>query len=594
MSSSTRLTRRGRGVVALVGVVVLAILATLFTRGCDNDTDESKRKYEKANNKPIGTKGLGPEDVTVTGSKVPADIKATKSGATPYKAPAKLTEPLTPVYEIGPSGKLPAPMTITFYFDRKVEPGNTVVVMTNTLHTKGGWVPVAAKLSTDRQSASIIVSHLSWFQALEDLVGNTADTFMSEIRRNFDDLMGGATAEANKPKCENEKQARGDGYTITSSSKKTLYWCFGMQDGKRVLKVVNRMRYPLDVRHPGLKPLKLPKHLELASLAAATSGKNVILFPFDEATFAVDMNQGGSGVLRTSHSGTAQSLYQLQVGVTALLDILTRFGAGGGTIANGAYTISKFDRVIDKVDELLGIPECASAIESFTTGKMLTKCFSPELVLRIFGKWAVFVAPAMVVGPLVEFFRSELNVIGDELNGRSKYGIVIQRGEVLRFHNLTLPLQPSWKVTFKSTERYVDGATISTGQRCVTHSNDLKTCSELLVFGPQKNIAQGGVAQYDPKGEFNDKGGADGCFMYPDHNRSQENNLQLETTAKIGNRSVQYREWKVSCQPKDSTTGEATAFYIQKVWYDPQSKVFIVDEWNTPGLPEALANARWN
>lgn len=141
-------------------------------------------------------------------------------------------------------------MTITFRFDRKVEQGNTVVVMANAIHTKEGWVPVAAKLSADRQSASIVVDHLSWFQALEDLVGNTADTFMSEIRQSFDDLVDGSTAEADKPKCENEKQARGDGYTIDSSSKVTLYWCFGMQDGKRILKVVNRMRYPLDVRHP--------------------------------------------------------------------------------------------------------------------------------------------------------------------------------------------------------------------------------------------------------------------------------------------------------------------------------------------------------
>lgn len=582
-----------------MGIVVLAIIAALFTR-CDNDTDESNPKHEKVTNKPIGGKGLNPKDVTVSGEKVPTNIKAAKSDATPYKAPAKLTEPLTPVYEIGPSGKLPAPMTITFHFDRKVDSGNTVVIMTNFSHTREGWSPVPAKLSKDRKSASIVVAHLSWFQALEDLVGNTADTFMGEIRQNFDDLMGGATAEANKPKCENEKQARGDGYTIDSSSKATLYWCFGMQDGKRVLKVVNRMRYPLDVRHPGLKPLKLPKHLELASLAAVTADKNVILFPFDEATFAVDMNQGGSGVLRTSHSGTAQSLYQLQVGVTALLDILTRFGAGGGTIANGAYTVSKFDRVIDKVDKLLGIPECASAIESFTAGKMLTKCFSPELVLRIFGKWAVFVAPAMVVGPLMEFFRSELNVMGDELNGRSKYGIVIQRGEVFKFHNLTLPLQPNWH------EGQVFGTygskSVVDGRPCRGRKG-IEDCPGFLLFDKTSG-AQGAEPTFPYKPDSPWMAGNDqkGCpidrqkypFAYTGRSPSGTEPVRpKKSTAKIGNRTVVYTEWTIGCA-ETYTQMEFVTTYVQKVWYDPVSEIFVVDEWNTPGLPEALANARWS
>ena len=176
--------RRSRGLPAfawIIGLIVVSLIASLAIKSCKNNDDESKPRVEKVTNKPIGTKGLSPKDVTVTGSKVPTNIKATKSGATPYKAPAKLTEPLTPVYEIGPSGKLPAPMTITFHFDGKVEPGNTVVVMTNFSHTREGWQPVPAKLSKDRTSASITVTHLSWFQALENLVGNTAEKLLPQL-----------------------------------------------------------------------------------------------------------------------------------------------------------------------------------------------------------------------------------------------------------------------------------------------------------------------------------------------------------------------------------------------------------------------------
>lgn len=311
------------------------------------------------------------------------------------------------------------------------------------------------------------------------------------------------------------------------------------------------------------------------------------------------MSQGGSGVLRTSHSGTAQSLYQLQMGVTTLFDILTRFGAGGGTIANGAYTVSKFDRVIEKVDKLLGIPECASAVESFTPGKLLTKCFSPELVLRFFGTWAVFIAPAMAVGPLVEFFRSELNTLGDQLNGRSKYGIVIQRGKTLKFHNLTIPLQSAWiNKPIAGGGEGLDSKNIRTGS-CHNDLQRLKWCQGFYVFGPNGGKVGNPPVSYEPPYPWEPYTDVKACPMYADRGRAgyadpSEAHLH-EGTAKIGTRTVRYNEWKIGCLAMDgSDNGNPAKFFVQKVWYDPQSKIFIVDEWGTKGLPEALANAQWN
>lgn len=100
--------RRSRGLPAfvwIIGLLITALVASLTIKSCD-DTDESNSKetlrVEKVTNKPIGTRGLKPKDIAVTGQKVPANVSATKSTATPYPSPDELTNALTPVYEIGP------------------------------------------------------------------------------------------------------------------------------------------------------------------------------------------------------------------------------------------------------------------------------------------------------------------------------------------------------------------------------------------------------------------------------------------------------------------------------------------------------------
>lgn len=51
-----------------------------------------------------------------------------------------------------------------------------------------------------------------------------------------------------------------------------------------------------------------------------------------------------------------------------------------------------------------------------------------------------------------------------------------------------------------------------------------------------------------------------------------------------------YREWAVVCR---STTGKVKSRLTQREWYLPQTRILVVDQWNTPGLSGVLARARW-
>jgi hypothetical protein len=69
----------------------------------------------------------------------------------------------------------------------------------------------------------------------------------------------------------------------------------------------------------------------------------------------------------------------------------------------------------------------------------VTKCFNdldtPE---KAFGSGAAIVlSPVILAGSLVSYFQSQLNVLGDEFNGRDRYRITISRRADSRFSRTT-------------------------------------------------------------------------------------------------------------------------------------------------------------
>ncbi|MEW2354145.1 serine/threonine-protein kinase [Spirillospora sp. NPDC029432] len=62
----------------------------------------------------------------------------------------------------------------------------------------------------------------------------------------------------------------------------------------------------------------------------------------------------------------------------------------------------------------------------------------------------------------------------------------------------------------------------------------------------------------------------------------------------VGTRRAEYREWRIDCIDIEAPTRDTNVSFIQRVWYLPQSKILVIDEWNTPGLAEILRKATWS
>jgi hypothetical protein len=376
------------------GFAALCALAAAALAGCGGGGADEPRVERAAR--------LG---VVVTGTELPPSLRIV--AAAPRKAPYRGVARVSSTYAIGPSGRLPAPVTIRIPLQRRLPAGSAVVVGVSET-PRGPLRIVEARLNPGGRSVRVRVSHLSFFTTLWVNVKTTFRTLKETV---LDGLTSDVLAEARPPTCGDEAGAR-DGYTITSDSKNTVYWCFGLEDGKRVLRVVNNRRYPLLVSHPGLTVVDAGRlKLELARLSRALSGKRTIIFPREEAVFAVELSGGRRGGVRTELDGLGQSLYQLEVGISAAVTALARLGVK----AKGAELMRK----------ALDSEKCASALGE-TGGDALAKCL-PPLLKQNYGAQGAIAAAAIEVGSLASFFRSQANALFDQLNGRDSYRVWVVR-----------------------------------------------------------------------------------------------------------------------------------------------------------------------
>ncbi len=318
------------------------------------------------------------------------------------------------LYDLGPSGQLRSPATVTIRLSHAV-PANDVVLVATRETTSQPWDYLPGSLTADRTGVTFTTSHFSIFGVLMYDLDQAIQTFKTDF---VDGIDGGATSTVAQPACQNEQAARGGGYTITSDNTDTVYWCFGEDGtGHRLLKVTDHRRYPLLVAHQGMSVVNDAYDWgQWSSLSRLDSGSNAIIAPGGTAVFNADLNPGGSESIQTQIDGLGQSLYALQTGLTTLVEILTRFGAGSGVTA------------VEIADKILGSQSCATSIGK-GSGDIIAGCFSAADILDAFGAKGLLLAPIMVAGPIIAFFHSELNAIVDQFNGHSNYRIMITRAK---------------------------------------------------------------------------------------------------------------------------------------------------------------------
>jgi hypothetical protein len=391
--------------VVLVLVVVAGGLIAHFSLGIP---------AQSINERPIGV------NVSVLGNTAPAGMKAV---VVPDHSPFTMAS-LGPSVNITPAGTINgSPITLRFKLSKRVTSQEVLFAVRETANS--GWTLMKPVVSTDGWYATVTTDHLSTWQPLLYDLGEAFNV----LKDYFNGFSGDMFTSADKPTCLNETQARGEGYTITSSAKNTLYWCFGYEKGQRVLKLVNRTSYPLEVQHLNLTTIHQDYTLDADKLARFGSGHESFLFPFEEVDYTLDLKPGEKALVTTAYSGYAQALYRIEVGISSLILILSHFGLSEDNLSILASN-KGMKVVLSTFNHFLDFKNCANALFPVPNGgKLISGCFTPAQVAEAFGWKGVILAPLMAVGSIFQYFRSELESLIDLARDADKYAVLIARAD---------------------------------------------------------------------------------------------------------------------------------------------------------------------
>ena len=396
MALSRRSRRRHLWIAALVSVALVAgaISAAVLTNGFG--------KYSSAANVNRGPVAVihakGKTVTTTTDVKLPNSI-------------LQIAAPVSEMFRITPSGPLRRSAIVQIPLTSRVTTGAQFVFILTSESPNGPWTPLPTKVIRGGRWAEATVVHLSWFTTIKISVSEA----LGAVKKFFDDFTGGTYSNPDPPTCDNTSEARNNGeYTTTYTPGNTLLWCFGMEKGKRVLKIVDYRRYPLLVTHNlpltgGTFSLDLFQHV-----AQLLTPDGTVLFPQAEDDFGADIPVGYYGGVHVDFSGEGQLLSSLEVGLNSLLAIITRFGA-----KDDPTTTLKI------MDKLLSVNSCASAIGS--VGAMLSGCLSPYQLYKAMGlPWGAVLAPLAAASALINYMHGALDGIFDLWNDhRSQFTILV-------------------------------------------------------------------------------------------------------------------------------------------------------------------------
>jgi hypothetical protein len=164
------------------------------------------------------------------------------------------------------------------------------------------------------------------------------------------------------------------------------------------------------------------------------------------------------------------------------------------------------------------------------------------------------------------------------------------KAKTYSIRGMTITLRPEWNAEVDDDE----GANVVTGRPCV-HSDLLGSdlCPSFLVFGPDGIFHGYENGPYRLDQPYHPGTDVSPCQTAPDDGLEGAQTLVLSGLAKVGTKKANYREWRVTCVASSGNKPVGKP-YVQRIWYLPKSQILVVDEWSTPGLAEALANARWN
>jgi hypothetical protein len=251
----------------------------------------------------------------------------------------------------------------------------------------------------------VTVHRLSWFTPVE-LDAQGAIAAMKEV---FDSLTDGAYTPADQPQCTGHTQAL-QWYAVRTQGTDALLWCFGLDShGTRIVKVINNRRYALLLTHQAMSLMQSSRSSVLLSIGKVLSQGGVLLYPRETAKFSADEPSGKSGKVVSDVGQEGQLVSSLDVGLKAMLAIVTKFGWG------------KAPDEFAMLDKMLTIDSCLASQDIMA---MVANCFSAQELTVAFGPYAgAILVPLMTLAPVVNYFEGVLNGIFDQFDQRARFGV---------------------------------------------------------------------------------------------------------------------------------------------------------------------------
>ncbi|MET0997777.1 MAG: hypothetical protein ABWX73_03590, partial [Marmoricola sp.] len=229
-------------------LVTLAVV--LAVTGCGVGTGAPVATAPRPSSTP-----LPPADPPVEVIGLPDDVELVVSDSLPGTESGENLSFASPVYTLNPAGPLGSSVTVRLRLDNALPPSSPVLAVTRTSPEKP-WTYVPATLTSDAR-------HVDFETTSLDEVGALAVDFEGAVAAFQQDLAVGLATRvdrtAKKPTCAGEEEAREQGHTAVASKTKTLFWCFGLENGKRVIKVTNRRSTPIEVAHPDVPVVSDPE-----------------------------------------------------------------------------------------------------------------------------------------------------------------------------------------------------------------------------------------------------------------------------------------------------------------------------------------------
>ncbi|MBT0769391.1 hypothetical protein KIH74_10705 [Kineosporia sp. J2-2] len=293
----------------------------------------------------------GGPSVDVPAGSVSGDGRLTVRRAGPGHAAPAAPSPFLGVldaYEISLEGaRLTGPVRLTFPVLMQPLPAradaDAAAVLGHFDPVSGSWKTVAADYDPDRATITAEVYELAWWNAFGWDFAALRNAVAGAYRQAL-----AATAVA--PSCRDESEALATGVRVRSTGSDRMRWCYGLDEGRPVLRVTNTQGYPVSVSLP--RAWRSRTMVDGAQLAAGlgavrtTRGGTETQLLTGGSTLELHpgvLSPGGTVTARSSGAGF------LAAALTFARDTfaMTMRGVPGAPVPNAQATTHALDAVLD-------------------------------------------------------------------------------------------------------------------------------------------------------------------------------------------------------------------------------------------------------